>query len=227
MKPRSTELAAPAVWLAVAIASCGVHHVGPQPPDPRALQTEAGTSETHRPELPRADVERAIADAREKAIADYEKILARYADVGRDEMDEALYHLEHLLFERERQASEQAYEETRTQAEAAGAPVPAPKPRYPAARALCERLLREFPNSSLFEDALYDLGYMRFEEGDRAAAAVTFESLVRSNPRSRYAVEAHFRIAGMGLQAGDTQVALTGVLMDGTAIEGSDEVCVK
>jgi len=114
-------------------------------------------------------------------------------------MDEALYHLEHLLFERERRASEdaeRAYEEAQASAEAAGAAAaPAPKPRFPAARAVCERLVRDFPASSFAEDALYDLAYMRFEEGDRAEGSALFERLVRTNPRSRYAAEAHFRIA--------------------------------
>jgi hypothetical protein len=39
-------------------------------------------------------------------------------------------------------------------------------------------------------------------------------------------VKGHFRIGETGLQAGDTRVALTGVLEDGTAFEGVDTVCV-
>jgi tetratricopeptide (TPR) repeat protein len=138
-------------------------------------------------------------DRREKAIADYERIIEDYAEVAPDEMDDALYHLEHLLFERERRAFEdaqQVYESRREQADATGtAAPPEPKPRYPAARAIAERLVREFPDSSLAEDALYDLGYMRSEEGDRAGASAMFERLARENPRSRYAPEAHFRVA--------------------------------
>ena len=188
-----------AMVLAVSVAGCSTYQAWSKRREARTLEK---TIEKQRKVLQKMSpeaLEQAEAESREKAIAQYEKILKDYADVGRDEMDEALYLLGRLLFEREQQEfqrGQQAFEQARQQAEAAGVPPPEePKPRYPSAKAVYERLLKDFPDSTLREDALYDLGYILFEEGQRTDGMKLFETLVREKPKSRYAPEVHFRIA--------------------------------
>lgn len=184
--------------IALPLAGCGTYRSWTKGREARALEEQIQKQRANLRKMNSSQLERAETESRERAIAQYEKILREYSDVGRGEMDEALYLLGRLLFDREQrqfEQSQQSFEQARLRAEASGAAAPEePKPRYPSARTVYERLLREFPDSQFREDTLYDLGYISFEEGDRAGGAKLFEALVAEKPRSRYAPEVQFRL---------------------------------
>ncbi|HUE39857.1 MAG TPA: tetratricopeptide repeat protein [Candidatus Binatia bacterium] len=188
-----------ALILAIAPAGCGTYEAWSKRREARALERKIESQQQALKKMSPSALEQAEAESRDRAIAQYEKILKDYSDVGRDEMDESLYLLGRLQFEREQQdfqRGQRSFEGTRLEAEAAGKQAgPEPKPRYPSAKAVYERLLHDFPDSAFREDALYDLGYILTEEGDRAGGAALLEKLVKEKPRSRYAPEIHFRLA--------------------------------
>ena len=179
-------------------AGCGTVEGWSKRREARALEKKIETQQQALKKMSPTALEAAESSSRDKAIAQYEKILRDYSDVGRDEMDESLYLLGRLLFEREQQdfqRNQQGYEASRLAAENAGRDAgPEPKPRYPQAKAVFQRLLKDFPDSTFREDALYDLGYILTEEGDREGGAALFAKLVKDKPRSRYAAEVEFRL---------------------------------
>lgn len=187
-----------ALLMTLSVIGCSSYQAWSKRREARTLEKSIEKQRKALQKMSPEELERAEEQSREKAIAQYEKILKDYADVGRDEMDEALYLLGRLLFEREQQEfqrSQQSFEQARQQAEAAGeTPPEEPRPRYPSARTVYERLLKDFADSSLREDALYDLGYILFEEGQRPEGVALFETLLREKPKSRYAPEVHFRL---------------------------------
>ncbi|MEA2624686.1 MAG: hypothetical protein QOD06_731 [Candidatus Binatota bacterium] len=182
-----------------ASSGCGMADSWSKRRQARALESRIESQREALQEMTPTELERAEGESREKAIAQYEKILKEYSDVGREEKDEALYLLGRLLFDRESREFERAqdgYERERQRDAAAGrTPPPEPKPRYPSAKAVYERLLKEFPDSAFREDALYDLGYIHLEEGNAAEGTRYLTQLISTFPRSRYAPEAHFRLA--------------------------------
>jgi TolA-binding protein len=190
-----------------AVSACGGYGAWAKRREARELQRSIAEKKGQLAAMSPEALERAEAESRERAIAQYEKILREYADVGREEMDEALYLLARLLFDREQQEfqrKQREFESARAAAQAAGRPSPEePRPRYPGSKAVYERLLREFPDSSLREDALYDFAYILFEEGSYREAVYVFDTLVRERPRSRYAPEVHFRLGEYAFEALD------------------------
>jgi len=193
------------IALALAAGGCGTYEAWSKRREARALEQKIETQQQALKKMSPSALEQAESDSRDRAIAQYEKILKDYSDVGRDEMDESLYLLGRLQFEREQQdfqRGQRSFESARTQADSAGQSAgPEPKPRYPSAKAVYQRLLHDFPESAFREDALYDLGYILTEEGDRAGGAALLEKLVKEKPRSRYAPEVHFRLAELAFDS--------------------------
>ncbi len=184
--------------LAALASGCGFYDSWSKRRQARELEEDIRGKNAAMKKLSPNALERAEADSREKAIAQYEKILRDYSDVGKEEMDEALYLLGRLLFDREQQAFQRAqlgFEADRARAAEGGLPAPEePRPRYPSAKAVYERLVKEFPKSQFREDALYDLGYILNEEGDREGGSKLFAQLLKEKPKGRYAAEVNFRL---------------------------------
>ncbi len=193
------RLFACAVTLTLVGAGCGTYDNWSKRREARTLEKNIEKQQQALKKMSPSALEAAEAESRDKAIAQYEKILKEYSDVGKDEMDESLYLLGRLLFEREQQDFQRAqasFEFSRQQAEQSGRTAgDEPKPRYPQAKAVFERLLKDFPQSAFREDALYDLGYIHTEEGDRAGGAALFQTLIKEKPSGRYAPEVQFRLA--------------------------------
>jgi len=111
--------------LAIAVASggCGTYEAWSKRREARALERKIENQQQALKKMSPTALEAAEAASRDKAIAQYEKILRDYSDVGKDEMDESLYLLGRLLFEREQQEfqrNQQSYEASRLAAENAG-----------------------------------------------------------------------------------------------------------
>ena len=88
---------------AATAGGCGTYEAWSKRRDARALEKKIENQQQALKKMSPSALEQAEASSRDKAIAQYEKILREYSDVGRDEMDESLYLLGRLLFEREQQ----------------------------------------------------------------------------------------------------------------------------
>ncbi|MBW1888255.1 MAG: tetratricopeptide repeat protein, partial [Deltaproteobacteria bacterium] len=110
-----------------------------------------------------------------------DKILIRLADLYYyQEKDEYISQME--LFDRllEQELIEDLPEE--------------PRLEYERSMQLYQRIIDEFPNSELVDDAVYNKGFLFEEMGENQKSNQIYQHLIRAYPESRYVPEAHMRL---------------------------------
>jgi len=147
-------------------------------------------------EIKRLERERDL--LRERAIRDAERFLA--ANPKSEHADKILIRLAHFYyqkaseqFEKDREAYDkqlEAYEEGLV----AEPPGEEPKPDFSKAIENYQRIIKEFPASELYDDALYHLAVALDKSGRVEEARLLYERLVTDYPKSRYAPHAYIRL---------------------------------
>ena len=69
-----------------------------------------------------------------------------------------------------------------------------PRLEYERSMQLYQRIIDEFPNSELVDDAVYNKGFLFEEMGENQKANRIYQHLIRAYPESRYVPEAHMRL---------------------------------
>jgi tetratricopeptide (TPR) repeat protein len=70
-----------------------------------------------------------------------------------------------------------------------------------------EIILKEFKNSTFFEEARLGLGDTYFLRGDYDQAQGLYKELLDANPRTKLRAQAYYRLSQIGFKKGDTQQA--------------------
>ena len=72
---------------------------------------------------------------------------------------------------------------------------PEPERDYSKSLSLYQRIMDEFPQSALFDDALYNKGYVLEQSEQKDSARVIYQTVIDEFPDSRYVPDAMMRIA--------------------------------
>jgi tetratricopeptide (TPR) repeat protein len=144
----------------------------------------------------RLESERAF--LREKGISDMEAFLANHPKSKI--LDKVIVRLAELHYEKSLEAYNRDQENYSAQLEAyskgwlAETPVE-PKKDFTRPLELYQRLIEQFPQSKLVDDASYNKAFLLEDLAQRDSAVVLYEKFVQDFPNSRYVPEALFRIA--------------------------------
>jgi tetratricopeptide (TPR) repeat protein len=71
----------------------------------------------------------------------------------------------------------------------------APKKDFSKCLALLDKIRTQFPNSPLTDDVIYNVGFIKEEEGEIQEALAIYQKVIDEYPDSRYVPEAYIRIA--------------------------------
>ncbi|MBN1551614.1 tetratricopeptide repeat protein, partial [bacterium] len=133
----------------------------------------------------------------ERGIDDGERLLRSATDP--DVLDDIIIRLADLYYYQEKDDFLKRMEEYDRQiqdiGESGNAPVQEePKLNYQKSLEMYQRIIDEFPQSDLMDDAIYNRGFLLEEMGQYRLATQTYQHLIHAFPDSRYVPEAYMRL---------------------------------